>query len=718
MQVSRKKIARQPQSKPAAGHASPPSRHWLAAGLLSAVTAPAFSNSFGAGFVFDSKPILLEDPRIRQVTAQNIALIWQHTYWWPSGEAGLYRPFTTFSYLFNYAILGNGRNPAGYHLLNLLLHLANVLLVYALAHRLVRRFWPSVFIAGIWAVHPLLTESVTNLVGRADLLAGTAVLGGFWIYLKSAETRGGRRLAWLVALALAATAGFFAKESAVVLVGAIFLFEFAWWKERKQARAPALASIALAAPLAALLYQRAAVLAASPKADFPFTDNPIIGAGFWAAKLTALKVLARYLWLTVWPAKLSADYSYSEIRIATGTLGDWVAWIAVAAAAAGVLYLYRVSRTGFFFACFAFLTLLPASNLFFPIGSIMAERFMYLPLTGLAGCAVLGIYKVAERSGNARLAPALLLLIGAAFALRTRARNLDWHDDVSLDTAAVADAPRSFKTHKMLAVSLMESDSGDARLDQEIGEAQKSMAIVNALPDTRNDPSIYRLAANLYLRKGDLLASRDSRGRAVNPAAGSGAYRDALAALQRNIAILRAIVRQNPAAGQGGGKAAPEFVNSETGRLLSVIYERLGEHENALRVAIQARNADPLNPLLYRQLANVFLDEGNPNDAAEALLEGMLVTQDLEVRGQLIQLYQGGLDSKGCALVNGPNGPAINPSCALIHEHLCAVSADSVKVRLATGRRDIARQMRDSFLRDYGCPAGPLDEAMAEKPGS
>ena len=121
-------------------------RHLLAALALCLLTLLAYSNSFGGALVLDNKVLLL-DPRIREVTPQNIALIFQHTYWWPTGEAGLYRPFTTLSYLFNYAVLGEEDQLWGYHALNLLLHLGNVLLAYALALRLVRRFWPSVFIA-------------------------------------------------------------------------------------------------------------------------------------------------------------------------------------------------------------------------------------------------------------------------------------------------------------------------------------------------------------------------------------------------------------------------------------------------------------------------------------------------------------------------------------------------------------------------------------------
>jgi hypothetical protein len=114
-----------------------PARHLLVCFALCVIALVAYSNSFSTGFAMDSRALLLDDPRIREATPQNVGLILQHTYWWPTGEAGLYRPFTTLSYLFNYAILGNHDRSAGYHWINFLLHLGNVLLVYLLTLRLI-----------------------------------------------------------------------------------------------------------------------------------------------------------------------------------------------------------------------------------------------------------------------------------------------------------------------------------------------------------------------------------------------------------------------------------------------------------------------------------------------------------------------------------------------------------------------------------------------------
>ena len=102
-------------------------RYYLPA--LGLVTLLAFSNSFSTGFALDNH-LLLNDTRIQAATSSNIGQIFSHTYWWPNGESGLYRPLTTLSYLLNYAILGNADHPAGYHWINFALHLANVFLLF------------------------------------------------------------------------------------------------------------------------------------------------------------------------------------------------------------------------------------------------------------------------------------------------------------------------------------------------------------------------------------------------------------------------------------------------------------------------------------------------------------------------------------------------------------------------------------------------------------
>src|ERR1017187_9643580 len=181
----------------------------------------AYSNSFRAGFVFDNERAILRDSRVHAATSENLHLILNEEYWYQSTATLLYRPLTTFSYLLNYAIFGNGPHPAGYHWVNFALHAVNIALVYLLGLLMFQETGPkerlALALAGVWALHPVLTESVTNIVGRADLLAGFGVLAGLLCYAKSVAACGRRKLAWLAALALAAAIGMFSKESAVVL---------------------------------------------------------------------------------------------------------------------------------------------------------------------------------------------------------------------------------------------------------------------------------------------------------------------------------------------------------------------------------------------------------------------------------------------------------------------------------------------------------------------
>ena len=686
-------------------------RSVLAAAALTLLTFLAFSNSFSAGFVLDNKGLLLHDPRIRKLTGENIRLILQHTYWWPTGEYGLYRPFTTLSYLFNYAVLGNANEPAGYHWINFLLHLGNVLLLYALARRLLREFWLSFFAAALWAAHPVLTESVTNMIGRSDLLSAMAVLSGFLMYLKSTESAGLRRLAWLTGLMAVTAVGVFSKESAVVIVGVIALYELTWWKERKQGRVLLLGCIATLVPIAAMLYQRSIVLAASKPPEFAFVDNPIVGADFWTGRLTAIKVIPRYLGLTLWPAKLSVDYSYAQIPLAHGVLQGWLAGIAVLAAALLVVALYRWNRKAFFLASFAAMTFIPMSNLLFPIGTIMAERFLYLPTIGLLACLVMAIYAIGKRIPAKRFAPVMLCVITAAFAVRTWVRNGDWRDERALAEASVRTSPNSFKVHVALAV-IYAKEGGALNPDRAIEEADRALAILDSLPDSRNTRQAYRIAGGLYLIKGDSLRERDASQSSTD-------YQRALQLLQRSIAIDKSVraeyLRKGGAewARRHSAVAVAAKGDPEARCMLAAAYWRLGKAEEAGAAASEALALHPLEPEGYRQISHIFAAQHRIADAAVALMEGVLITSDFSLRSDLLDLYRKAF-SNSCALTAGPNGPALNPACDLVHKQFCAASVEAVKAAMEAGHGDLARRQKQDFLDKYGCPAGPLEQILPE----
>jgi tetratricopeptide (TPR) repeat protein len=456
---------------------------------LWALVLAAYSNSFQAGLVFDSAMAITGDARIRAVTPQNLGLILTEGYWHGNTSSGLYRPLTTFSYLLNYAVLGNGTHPAGYHWVNFALHGVNVSLVYLLGILVLGAPAPALALAALWGVHPLLTESVTNIVGRADLLAAFGVLAGLLCYVKSASATGRRKLVWVAAMVAAQTVGIFSKENAAVLPGIMLLYDLTWggggaWGGGAASgggaawRGRALAYAALVPPLAAFFWLRAAfpmhVLAR-------FGDNPLMSAGFWTARLTAIKVIGKYLWLFVWPARLSADYSYNAVPLFGWQPADWedaktlIALAVCLGAALLAVRWYRTRKPPFFFLAFFFVALAPTSNLAILIGSNMAERFLYLPSIGLAGCVVAAIYALGplvsrQRLLNMRTAWIALGILCLACAARTYARNFDWLDERSLWTSAVDVCPGSAKAHYNLghALSKLPGELPDAIVEYQV----------------------------------------------------------------------------------------------------------------------------------------------------------------------------------------------------------------------------------------------------------
>jgi tetratricopeptide (TPR) repeat protein len=552
---------------------------------------------------------------------------------------------------------------------------------------------------------------VTNIIGRADLLAGLAVLSGWLMYLKAGECAGRQRLAWLAGLLAVTTLGVFSKESAVVIVGVIALYELTWWRERTRGRNLLLGVPATLLPIGGMLGLRSLVLAASQVAEFPFTDNPIAGAGFWTGRLTALSVIPRYLGLTLWPARLSSDYSYAQIPLAHGSAQDWAAWTVVLAAAGLVVGLYRWNRTAFFLACFAAMCFAPTSNLLFPIGTIMAERFLYLPSIGLLGCLVMATYAASQRVPIKRLAPVVLCVIIAAFTVRTWVRNGDWQDELSMEEASVKTSPNSFKVHEGLAYARYDHDPTGASLDRALAEAEKGVAIISSLPDSRSNSKVYRVAAKLAIIKGDALGEQE-------PSQSSQAYQRAVKFLERAIAIDKSGQAEYDRRGGAAWARRHSSVPAAQGDpealwLLAVADWRLGKAQQATAAAREALRFHPQDPEAYRQISTIFAGQDRIEDAATVLMEGALITSDLRFKSDLLDLYRHA-PGNSCAITAGPDGPTLNRACDAVHKSWCAAALEAVKAALEEERWNVARWQRQNFVDQSGCPAGPFDQLLPE----
>jgi tetratricopeptide (TPR) repeat protein len=667
-------------------------RHALPVLALWAFALLPYSNSFQAGFVFDNDRAILKDPRVHEATSGNLHLILNQEYWYKTTATSLYRPLTTFSYLLNYAILDNGPHPAGYHWINFALHAVNIALVYLLGlllfQQTTRKEHLALALAAVWAVHPILTESVTNIVGRADLLAGFGVLAGLLCHTQGAAASGRRKPAWLAALMLAATIGMFSKESAVVLLAAMAIYDFTFGTGGARARLPGYLAAAL--PVALFLYVRSQVLAGLASAPVPFTDNPLAGADFWTARLTAVQVIGKYLWLLVWPRDLSCDYSYNQVPLFAWGFGSFAALAVCAAAAAAAILCYRRHKAVCFLIAFFFAALAPTSNLANFIGSIMAERFLYLPSVGFAGCLVWAAYR------RPRLAPAVLALIGAALAVRTYARNIDWLDDQSLWTSAEKVCPASYKTHLHVATAVI-GPQGEG-MDRALGEVNRSLAILDGLPDHRNAPQAYSTAGLIYIMQGELLADK-----------GSGAesrqwYQKALDVLLRGERIDRIVTEEVRRENQLRGIRVSASGWYPLYLSLGDAYLRLSDPRKAMEAFEYGRILRPA-PEFFEDMSAAWRAMGDPRQAAIVLIEGLLVDNSYtRLASELVELYRQ-TDPGGCAVLNTGSALSLNPACPPVHDQVCTAFGNVKQLYLRMGQEPMAVSTGQRAVREAGCPA-------------
>jgi tetratricopeptide (TPR) repeat protein len=225
-------------------------------------------------------------------------------------------------------------------------------------------------------------------------------------------------------------------------------------------RGPAFAG--LLGPLALLFAVRRLVLGGfliSAEASIFDLENPLVPMKGPARAANALLLLVRYAAKTFWPSQLSADHSAYALRLVSGP-GDTSVVAALVGLAALLLAAVALLRTRplFGFGLLLFLgTILPGSNLLFPIGTIYAERLAYLPSAGLLAAAVAPFVPTVfavPRRGPLRWREALLLVLLAAGAAVTIVRNRAWWSDSVLFADTVRRSPRSAKARYNWAYQL------------------------------------------------------------------------------------------------------------------------------------------------------------------------------------------------------------------------------------------------------------------------
>lgn len=438
------------------------------------VAALLYLNSLNGEFVLDdfvaiynNKDILPETPLLH---------LFLHDYWGANITHVLshksYRPLTTLTFRLNYLI--HGYDVVGYHAVNILLHSLVSMLLHRLLLILTTPFQEdtltfSTFLASLYfAAHPIHTEAVANLAGRAEMLSGVFYIFSLISYWQAVDmqSKGSRLRAfsfYFLTFLCVVVAGL-SKEIGFTIppvLGAMDVFLVS------QKRGRVLRIMSLIAVTILFVSARWFLVGASQELliDRFWADNRVLTAERFVRILTWPYIHFYNAFLLLWPMNLSCDYTFncipfvktlSDIRnlaslslyvslIVPGIYGLFVVWRGRDS--------YGYWRLTLFGMSWLVISFIPASHLFVPVGFIVAERVLYTPSMGLTIIVTVIFTLLLRRYPQATLAFVVLLL--AVFSMRVIQRNEDWKNDTNLVISALQVCPQSVRARYTYAKILI-----------------------------------------------------------------------------------------------------------------------------------------------------------------------------------------------------------------------------------------------------------------------
>ncbi|NXJ94730.1 TMTC3 protein, partial [Corythaixoides concolor] len=429
--------------------------------LIVGVVAACYWNSLFCGFVFDDVSAILDNKDLHPSTP--ITNLFQNDFWGtPMSEERShksYRPLTVLTFRLNY--LFSELNAVSYHFLNLVFHVV-VCVVFLKVCKLFLDNRSSVVASLLFAVHPIHTEAVTGVVGRAELLSSIFFLAAFLSYTKSKgpdNTIVWTPIAVTVLLVAVAT---LCKEQGITVVGICCVYEVfiaqgytlpvlldtAVQILRGKGSIPfsmlqtLLKLIVLMFSTLLLVVVRVQVIQ-SQLPVFTRFDNPAAVSPSPARQLTFNYLLPVNAWLLLNPSELCCDWTMGTIPLVESLLDVRNVATLTFFCFLGSLIVFSLrypgdsSKTVLMALCLIVLPFIPASNLFFPVGFVVAERVLYVPSMGFCILVAHGWKKLSNKSVLRKISWVCLAAVLFTHAFKTLHRNWDWESEYTLFMSAL-----------------------------------------------------------------------------------------------------------------------------------------------------------------------------------------------------------------------------------------------------------------------------------------
>ena len=385
-----------------------------------------YANTLFASFVYDDHYQIVENPYVHSF--RYLPKIFGTTVWSFQGAQGTtnyFRPMMSFGYLLFYQIAG--AVPFSFHLANVVLHALVVLLVFCVLRRLSGERI-ALIAAGLFALHPIHTESVAWIAGVTDLELALFYLLAFLLYLRLEDPASGFgiRAAMCASFALA----LLSKEQAITLPVLATLFEHFYREDRETTSvrqklsryAPLWATVVVYLTVRGILLGGIASIAARP------------GVSWYEIGLSAISLIGAYLWKLLWPMQLSAFYVFHK---SSHLMDGSVLFGLLGLFSCGIIFalLWRRARIISFSLVFLFLPLGPVLNARWMSASVFAERYLYMPSIGFCWLLAWAAVIVWRSEGPSllrplsRAVPVLLFAIAFPYGAKTVVRNRDWRNE-------------------------------------------------------------------------------------------------------------------------------------------------------------------------------------------------------------------------------------------------------------------------------------------------
>jgi len=437
--------------------------------LLAVIVGIAFGRALCNDFVgYDDQSYVVLNPRVTNgFTLAGIQWAFTHVH------ATNWHPLTMISHMLDCQLYG--LQPWGHHLTSMLLHAAAAILLFLALRELTGNLWPSVFVAAVFAVHPLRVESVAWVSERKDVLSGVFFMLILWAYWR--YTRGNSaRSFWYITVVVLFTLGLMCKPTLVTVPFVLLLLDY--WPLGRTQLSPFLSRGITRETWSRLVFEKLPLfgLSAASCAITLLAQKQALEASLKPPLVervgNALVSYAVYLGQMVWPARLAVLYPYPEgnLRIPHVVLALLLLLMISVA-----FFLWRKKYPFLLVGWLWYLGMLVPMIGIIQVGSqVRADRYAYLPQIGLyllLAWSAMELFNQWRRSRVILAAAASLIII--ALITRSYFQTFYWQDTETLWKHATATTSNNYIASNNLAQFLFQS----GRFDEAIAECQKALKI-------------------------------------------------------------------------------------------------------------------------------------------------------------------------------------------------------------------------------------------------